>query len=194
MSVLTLQLLGGFRARVGDGPPLGLPTKKSQALLAYLALPAGREHGREKLMALLWGDAGERQARHSLRQALFTLRRTIGTGAGEVLVEGDAIALNPRAVQVDVATLERHVAEGSPGALARVVELYQGDLLDGLACASRPSRSGSSSSASGCGRLARGALTKLWRTNRDAAQVAEPSGRPGGCWRSIRTRRRCTGR
>jgi hypothetical protein len=55
MARLTLTLLGGFQARLGTGPPLTLPTKKIQAFLAYLALPPGREHTRDKLAALLWG-------------------------------------------------------------------------------------------------------------------------------------------
>jgi hypothetical protein len=39
MAPLQLTLLGGFQARIGSGPALPLPTKKAQALLAYLALP-----------------------------------------------------------------------------------------------------------------------------------------------------------
>jgi DNA-binding SARP family transcriptional activator len=62
---LTLTLLGGFQARLAAGPPLTLPTKKIQALLAYLALPPGREHSRDKLAALLWGDLSQGRARNS---------------------------------------------------------------------------------------------------------------------------------
>jgi hypothetical protein len=50
---VTLRLLGGFRAHFGPGPALVLPTRKAQALLAYLALPAGRAHPRDKLATLL---------------------------------------------------------------------------------------------------------------------------------------------
>ena len=41
MRRLRLTLLGGFQARLEDGLILVLPTRKSQALLAYLALPVG---------------------------------------------------------------------------------------------------------------------------------------------------------
>ena len=54
MSRLELTLLGGFLARI-EGEPLTLPTKKTQALLAYLALPVGHAHQRDKLAGLLWG-------------------------------------------------------------------------------------------------------------------------------------------
>jgi len=44
---LSLTLLGGFQARLGSGPPLRLRARKTQALLAYLALPAGSPPARE---------------------------------------------------------------------------------------------------------------------------------------------------
>ena len=46
---LRLTLLGGFQAQLDAGAALVLPTKKTQALLAYLALPLGQAHPREKL-------------------------------------------------------------------------------------------------------------------------------------------------
>ena len=48
-----LTLLGGFQAQLGAGSPLAVPTRKTQALLAYLALPLGQAHPRDKLAALL---------------------------------------------------------------------------------------------------------------------------------------------
>ena len=67
---LRFELMGGFAVTFDDGRPCVLPTRKTQALLAYLALPAGRFHSREKITALLWGDTPEAQARQSFRQAL----------------------------------------------------------------------------------------------------------------------------
>src|SRR2546427_2641506 len=132
MARLYLELLGGFSARLDLGRSCVLPTRKAQALLAYLALPAGRFHSREKLTALLWGEKAEARARHSLRQALASLRRALGGTAPGLLTRGDTIALNPEAVAVDVADLEAALAEGSPEALARGAALYKGDLLDGF--------------------------------------------------------------
>jgi len=67
---LELKLLGGFEARLRAGPAIVLPTKKTLALLAYLALPLGQAHPREKLATLLWGDMQHAQARGNLRNAL----------------------------------------------------------------------------------------------------------------------------
>ena len=49
-----------------------------------------------------------------------------------VLIEGPTLALNPAAVDVDVATFERRVAEGTPEGLEQAAALYQGDLLSGF--------------------------------------------------------------
>jgi len=49
MARLNLTLLGGFQGRVGASALLALPTRKAQALLAFLSLPPGRSHPREKL-------------------------------------------------------------------------------------------------------------------------------------------------
>jgi DNA-binding SARP family transcriptional activator/KaiC/GvpD/RAD55 family RecA-like ATPase len=133
MARLILTLLGGFQARLEPGAPLTLPTKKAQALLAYLALPLGQAHPRDKLAPLLWGEMREAQARSGLRQALFALRKSLAaTDPASLCIKGETLALNPAAVDVDVAAFERRVADGTPEALAQAAELYQGDLLAGL--------------------------------------------------------------
>jgi len=128
---LHFELLGGFSVRFEDGQPCTLPTRKAQALLAYLALPAGRFHSREKLTALLWGDTAEVQARQSFRQALSSIRRAVGDERA-LLTQGDTIALNIALVVVDVAELESALADGSIDGLMRAATLYKGDLLDGF--------------------------------------------------------------
>jgi DNA-binding SARP family transcriptional activator len=133
MALLTFNLLGGFQVRLGDGRGLPVPTNKAQALLAYLALPPGRTHPRDKLAALLWGDRGDEQARHSLRQALVALRKAlVGVRPLPLLVGGESIALDPAAVEIDVVAFERLVTEGTPAALGEATALYHGDLLAGL--------------------------------------------------------------
>src|SRR5215471_7022915 len=133
MPQLTLAFLGGFRARLDAGPALVLPTRKSQALLAYLAIPAGFAHSRDKLATLLWGSTAETTARTSLRQTLYALRKSLsGADPAPLRVTRDTVTLDSDAVMVDVSEFERRVADGSPSSLAEAATLYQGDLLDGL--------------------------------------------------------------
>jgi len=137
MARLSLTLLGGFQARLEPGSAIALPTRKSQALLAYLALPPGRAHPRDKLAALLWGGIREESARASLRQALFAIRKAL-SDTSAVWQDGDALALEPGAVEIDAAAFERLVREGTPAALERAAALYQGDLLSGFAVDEAP--------------------------------------------------------
>jgi DNA-binding SARP family transcriptional activator len=136
---LILTLFGGYEARLGSGPVLTLPTRKVEALLAYLALPPGQAHLRDKLAALLWGEVPELQARASLRQALFTLRQALpGAEPTRLRLDGQAVALNPAAVEVDVTTFEMCVGEGTPEGLDTAARLYRGDLLAGLRVGEAP--------------------------------------------------------
>ncbi|HEY7203526.1 MAG TPA: AAA family ATPase [Methylomirabilota bacterium] len=132
MALLDLTLLGGFGARVGTRC-LVLPSRKARALLAYLAVPTGRAHTRDKLAGLLWGDTAEPQARNSLRQCLFGIRRIlVAHHVRALVVDGESVALDHAAVRVDVAAFDRMVTEGSRASLSRARDLHRGPFLDGL--------------------------------------------------------------
>src|SRR5262245_17423610 len=115
---LHLSLLGGFQCEVAPpGTALVLPTRKRQARLAYLALPLGQAHLREKLATLLWGDMPEAQARGNLRQALSRIRKTLPKSVRPGLIDGANVALDPETIDVDVARFEQLVKDGQPAAL-----------------------------------------------------------------------------
>jgi len=133
MAALQLTLFGTFEARLESGRAITFPRKKAEALLAYLALRPGQMHARDTLAALLWGDASDERARHSLRQALVALRRGLSRAAAGCLVEeNDTVGVHPAAVDVDVAAFERLAADGTPDALERAAVLYRGALLEGI--------------------------------------------------------------
>ena len=138
MTRLRLNLLGGFEARLEPGAPLTFRTQKAQALLAYLAVPPGQAHRRDKLAALLWGGMRDEQARTSLRQALYDLRKNLGTAAGALRTEGETVLLDPTAVELDVATFTGIAGEETPEALEHAALLYRGDLLEGFSVDEEP--------------------------------------------------------
>jgi len=134
MALLDLKLLGGFEARLDSGRKIALPTRKAEALLAYLALAQGKPRSRDQLVGLLWSDRGESQAKGSLRQALTSLRHGLpANGAPVIETEGEDVALEAGAVAVDVLVFERLAKNGSNGNLAHASKLYRGPLLDGFA-------------------------------------------------------------
>jgi TolB-like protein len=102
--MLRLTLFGRFRAADALGNEIPIKSKKARALLAYLALPPGKERSREEVMALLWSERGDEQARSSLRQALSGLRKELGEIAdGALKVTDEWLALDPVLVAVDPA-------------------------------------------------------------------------------------------
>jgi len=123
-----INLLGNFTIAGGDGRELTPPGKKLRALIACLALPPGAAWPRDKLIAMLWGDRGDDQARASLRQALAELRRTLGDTA-PLQTEADTVRLDPALIAVDALEFEKAARAGD---LGKAAALYRGPLLDGL--------------------------------------------------------------
>lgn len=132
MASLQLVLLGGFQARAA-GQEIDVPGRKERALLAFLAIPAGESRSRDKLAGLLWSDRGDTQARESLKQAVFKLRKSLdGVQPSPLRAEREFVTLERQAVTVDVTEFEQLIDEGTMEALVRAAALYRGDLLDGL--------------------------------------------------------------
>ncbi len=129
MNETTLTLLGDFHLSV-DGGPITLPTRKAEALLAYLALQPGQHHGRDNLAALLWGRQTDEQARRNLRNCLASLRKALGPAAAAVIdADKASIMLRADAIEVDVATL-RQVTNGDRTVPpADAIRLCNGELL-----------------------------------------------------------------
>jgi TolB-like protein len=133
MASLQLKLLGKFEVISAAGQHVQIAGRKNQALLAYLAIHAGKKLPRDKLTGLLWSDRAEQQARSSLRQALFTLRRDLaGIEPIPLILEGDAIAIDASAASSDVGTFERLAASSTVDDMRQAAAVYGGDLLDSV--------------------------------------------------------------
>ena len=133
-----LSLLGGFEIASDGAAQVGL-TRKTRAMLAYLAVQSGHSQSREKLAALLWGGNAELQARTNLRQALSVIRKAMPSGNGRRFQsDGDNIILNLDDVDVDVARFEELATGSTPAQLEQAIALYRGDLLDGFSLNEEP--------------------------------------------------------
>jgi|GEM_PF-872338 DNA-binding SARP family transcriptional activator len=134
---LSIAVLGPLRVALNEGVLLEGGGGKPWALLAYLAVESDRPHTRERLAALLWPEQPEQNARQNLRWALNTLRRAIGDAEASLpylLISRETLQLNiASAIDVDVAQFRDSVAlPDDIEALQRAVDLYRGDLLDGI--------------------------------------------------------------
>lgn len=131
MTAIRLGLLGGFEVLGEDGEPLTIGMRKAKALLAWLALHPGRPQSRDRLAGLLWAESTEAQARHSLRQALSVLRRSLPNPQTILQTAGDTVCLSAAAVSTDVSDLRQLAASDQPRDLERAADLYRGDFLEG---------------------------------------------------------------
>src|SRR5205085_9863136 len=123
-TMLEISLLGELRVQ-RDGNPVPLPaSRKSRALLAYLAATA-RPHLRERLCELLW--EGPDDPRGALRWSLAKLRPLV---APHLVAARDRIEFRDSGATVDV----RCIASPSNSTneqLEACASLYRGEFLEG---------------------------------------------------------------
>ena len=109
--MIRCRALGPVSLTLDDGPPpADLLWKKNLALLIYLARSPHRRRTRDHLIGLFWGDREASPARHSLREAIRVLRRSLGEGAVETI--GDQVHLGEQGLELDTEQLERHASAG----------------------------------------------------------------------------------
>jgi DNA-binding SARP family transcriptional activator/pimeloyl-ACP methyl ester carboxylesterase len=132
MARIRVSMLGGFSAVGPDGAPLALPTRKAEAVLALLLCRSGEAQPRERLIGLLWGDRGDKQARHSLSQTLTAIRGAIGGAADPFIAERETLAIDTGAIGADVIELAALAERDDLDSLRAAAELCRGPLLEGF--------------------------------------------------------------
>lgn len=125
MPILTIRLFGEFLAADQRGNPLAIGSKKTQALLTWLAVHRNTPVPLYDFGALFGVEDVAGMAR-DLRFALRFLPPDLFAG------EGDAIRFRPGTVEVDVARFDSLVAGGAIHALREASDLYTGNLLEGF--------------------------------------------------------------
>jgi pimeloyl-ACP methyl ester carboxylesterase/DNA-binding SARP family transcriptional activator len=133
-SALRIQLLGRLSV-ARDGTSMELPpSRKTRALLAYLALTQ-REHTRERLCRLLWPDVDD--PRGALRWSLSRLRPLLSErDRDRLLASRDTVVFDGRDVDVDLLRVRRVVSVTAGGVdrgpLEEAAAAFRGEALEGL--------------------------------------------------------------
>ena len=138
-SELKIRLLGGFSLELDGKPVSGLPSRKAEALLAYLVCHE-RPFPREILADLLWDDRPQEQTLANLRSLLSGMRRKLGS---YLIVTRQSISFNHNSnywLDVSAFTTQlpplaetNHVI--SPDERSQretAVSIYRGNFLDGF--------------------------------------------------------------
>ncbi len=149
MPHLSAFFLGSFQVTLDDRPIVRFGYDKVRALLAYLIMDAELSFRRETLAALLWPDQSPKAARHSLSQAVHTLRQALEDRNAEtsfILADRETLQFNPLSDhRVDALEFSAHLDEVAAHAhlsledcpecmraLESAVSLYRGEFLRGL--------------------------------------------------------------
>jgi DNA-binding SARP family transcriptional activator len=126
--MLHLRAFGGLHVD-RDGQELSGFTARTRPLALLVLLALRREQGmsRDKVVAYLWPESDTHRARNSLKQLLFSLRRSLGQHL--IVASGGMLRLDPSSIEVDIWQFEDALAQGSEDT---AVALYRGPFLDGF--------------------------------------------------------------
>jgi DNA-binding SARP family transcriptional activator/tetratricopeptide (TPR) repeat protein len=135
--MIELRTLGLIDLRDAAGAEIRsvLQQPKRLALLAYLTLASPRRyHRRDSLLAMFWPELDDEHARAALRRSLYYLR----TGLGAEVIKGrgeEEVGAAPEELWCDAVAFAEAVRAEK---LERALELYRGDLLEGLHVSGAP--------------------------------------------------------
>lgn len=124
MAMLSIRLFGRFAAVDHRGNSLSVGSRKTQALVIWLALHRDTPTPLNDFAALFGVDDVNTLGR-DLRQALRYLPADLLVG------DGDAIRFRQSAVEVDATRFDSLVAIGTVHALRQAADVYRGNLLEG---------------------------------------------------------------
>jgi DNA-binding SARP family transcriptional activator/pimeloyl-ACP methyl ester carboxylesterase len=110
------------------------PSKKTRALLAYLAVSA-RQHSRERLCSIFWNVPDDPRA--ALRWSLTRLRPLVDEpGCRRIIADRENVALDLGRVAVDILSVRSIARSGVDSiaidALRQAIKTLEGDFLEGL--------------------------------------------------------------
>ena len=108
---LDVRLLGAIELRV-DGAPVDVGGHRAKAVLALLALHAGRLVLEDALVDEVWADDPPPSARNALQSYVSRLRRVLPDGATRLVRHGPGYALRLDRCELDVQRFEDAVDDG----------------------------------------------------------------------------------
>ena len=123
-----LHVLGTARIEGPQGRLSGEVVQRHRlALLASLAAARSSTMPREKLVALLWPEQGEKEGRHLLNVSVHIIRKALGDNV--LRSEGADLRLDRAILGSDLADFRASLARGD---VAAAVDGYAGPFLDGF--------------------------------------------------------------
>ena len=139
--ILRIELFGALCLRKEDRAITRFQTRKTGALIAYLACFDRQLNRRDEIIEQLWPGEDPESSRNRLRMALTWLRKELGspleTPDGLIIADRNVIYLNPALYTTDKAEYEAHIKAATQAAtdaeqithLQAAAALYRGELM-----------------------------------------------------------------
>ena len=119
---MRLRTFGGLWIEPESDRPLA---PRPLALLAVVASAGAKGISRDRVIGILWAETGEEQARHTLSQAIYSLRRSFGRD----LIVGTSQLKLDSSLESDITELRNALANGD---LEGAATLFAGTFLEGF--------------------------------------------------------------
>ncbi|MFV2031451.1 MAG: BTAD domain-containing putative transcriptional regulator [Gammaproteobacteria bacterium] len=133
MDKLNLQLLGEFGLQSQEGLCIKVSSKKSRALVGYLASRPGRPVSRVDLARMLWERHDEQQALTNLRQTLSVLNNQLCSICPQWMIKDSGfISLDADLFASDIDQVQAISHSADRASLEIAAELFRGRFLEGL--------------------------------------------------------------
>lgn len=130
MVLLSIRLLGDVSAVDYRGNALSIGSRRTQALVVYLAMKIGGTPSRAEIGRLLFDDAdADLQVNELVRDLRYALRFLPGN---VLIADGETIRFNGEVVDVDVQRFNDLISAPSLNSTRKAADIYRGDLLAGF--------------------------------------------------------------
>lgn len=132
---LTIECFGGFSIKL-NGRTVSIPwrTKKSEEILAYIALKKGDFVSKEKVAAVLWQKNDMEKSKSNFYYAYHFLTKQMSLAGVRPPIESirGKIRLKTEDITLDILEFESAVKAGDKQSLKKAKDLYKGALFDGM--------------------------------------------------------------
>src|SRR5262249_851100 len=131
---LEIRVLGNFAVIRNRGNVCLPPSRKTRALLAYLAVTNRPQH-RERLCTMFWEVPDD--PRGALRWSLWKIRQIVNiNGGGALVTDGNMVVLRSQSIALDLRRIKAismgDLASQDISELENVARLFRGGFLDDL--------------------------------------------------------------
>ena len=126
-------LVGEFQYISADEQPGEISLSKDIGVIAVVVLSKNYACLRSRIIDLLWSDRSDEQGRASLRHSLWSLKKVLNRGSGDLLqIDRKRVCLNPELCSTDLSEFLKLSDSSKQADLEQAISICRGELLEGI--------------------------------------------------------------